>query len=193
MTQAPAWSPIDFPFAAALNEANACFHAVRLCAERLHAGRRRFGAYDARQLDARHLVMDLRQLLYAHDLMRSAVKQAAGKGSPAERVGVLRKVRKDLNAALARFHEAVPDAVAIRDVLVHMNEYARGTGGLQRESAVGRAESAAAFWVVGYSPAEDRVTVGPHGLVVSDAVDAAQLLVDAIHEAGRAAETCGEG
>ena len=80
------------------------------------------------QVDAYLFAIALRQLLRD---VEWAIKHADEHGDEAR--------AKEMLRALAAFDEAVPSAVDVRDVLVHFDEYERGTGRLQkRREKVGK-------------------------------------------------------
>jgi hypothetical protein len=76
---------------------------------------------DASQDEALLFALSLRQLLRTVGL---AIKHVDGRKNG--------KQSKKIRAARAAFDEAVPDAVDVRDIIVHFDEYMRGSGRLQK-------------------------------------------------------------
>ncbi|MFI7136556.1 hypothetical protein ACIBQ5_01950 [Streptomyces massasporeus] len=176
------WSPADNPYAIALSEANWWRATVTLTVERMHSDDIQVGWFSSRQIDARTLVVALRQLLAAVKLERMALKD----------LGMDPAVVTALDDAEQRFLDTLPNIKHVRDGLTHFEDWARGMGkfGPQadaRKNAEAR-DVARDFWSFGYDPATDTVTLGPFTISVSAAVPAANALCAAIYAATRAVD-----
>lgn len=168
------WSPADHPEAIALSQTVWWDWAVQLTAERMQTGHGR-----QQQIDARFFVFALAQL-------RAAARIGlAANVYPDE-------VARELQAALDRFDEAVPDIKNARDVLMHMDEYIRGVGNMQTPQAntVDNRRTLAGQYTngVGYYPADGEARVGDSHYVfnVAEVLDALPHVVWAVHRAGTA-------
>jgi hypothetical protein len=91
-----------------------------------------------------------------------------------EAPGIDQAVRRDLSEARARFERPLPGITHMRDALVHIDEWSRGTGlGPQRKArAAGPAlrDVARDYWGFAYVPGAGTVSLGPFSIEV-DAVD----------------------
>ncbi|MFD3618692.1 hypothetical protein ACFWWT_26325 [Streptomyces sp. NPDC058676] len=176
------WSPADNPYAIALSESSWWRATVALTVERMHSDDVQVGWFSSRQIDARTLVVALRQLLAAVKLERIALQD----------LGMDPAVITALDHAEQSFLDALPNIKHVRDGLTHFEDWARGVGkfGPQadaRKNADPR-DVARDFWSFGYDPVADTVTMGPFTFSVSAAVPAANSLCDAIYAATRAVD-----
>ncbi|MFL4950581.1 hypothetical protein ACJ6WE_25305 [Streptomyces sp. MMS24-I31] len=175
------WSPADNPYAIAVSEANWLRATVVLTVERMHSDDVQVGWFSSRQIDARTLVVALRQLLAAVKLERIALND----------LGMPPAVVTALDEAEQRFLEALPDIKHVRDGLTHFEDWARGIGFGPQAAARKRAtprDVARYFWSFGYDPATDNVTMGPFTISVNEAVPAANTLCAAIYAAAHAVD-----
>ncbi|WP_328826108.1 hypothetical protein OHT77_01725 [Streptomyces sp. NBC_00252] len=175
------WSPADNPYSIALSEANWWRATVALTVERMHGDDVPAGWFSSRQIDARTLVVALRQLLAAVKLERIALTD----------LGIDPAVITALDDAEQVFLDALPNIKHVRDGLTHFEDWARGRGGGPQKDARKTADPrdvARDFWSFGYDPVADTVTMGPFTISVSVAVPAANALFDAIYAATRAVD-----
>ncbi|MEV6379060.1 hypothetical protein AB0M31_06515 [Streptomyces sp. NPDC051773] len=175
------WSPADNPYAIALSEASWWRATVTLTIERMHSNDVQVGWFSSRQIDARTLVVALRQLLAAVKLERIALTD----------LGMDSAVITALDDAEQVFLDALPNIKHVRDGLTHFEDWARGEGGGPQKDARKTADPrdvARDFWSFGYDPVTDTVTMGPFTISVSAAVPAANALFDAIYAATRAVD-----
>ncbi|MGW7003435.1 hypothetical protein ACWGCW_11550 [Streptomyces sp. NPDC054933] len=105
------WSPADHPGSIAATEGGWWVSTVGMCAQRIRDGRGQ-----AQQIDARLLVLALRQLLYATELQAEVIKR---------RHDMPRQVHEHLKSARKEFGEALPGVTEVRDRLIHFGERAR--------------------------------------------------------------------
>ncbi|MDH6111292.1 hypothetical protein P3T36_003316 [Kitasatospora sp. MAP12-15] len=177
------WSPADNPYAIAVSEANWLRATVALAVQRMHGDDSQVGWFSSRQIDARTLVVALRQLLAAVKLEQIALADLSM--DPA--------VGEALAQAQQRFEAALPDIKHVRDGLTHFEDWARGEGKFGPQAAARKAGNAPRdvardFWSFGYDPAADAVTMGPFTIPVSAALPAASELCAAIYSAARAVD-----
>lgn len=175
------WSPADNPYAIALSESSWLRATVALTVARMHGDDVQVGWFSSRQIDARTLVVALRQLLAAVKLERIALKD----------LGMDPSVIRALDDAEQVFLDALPNIKHVRDGLTHFEDWARGTGsGPQKDARKTAAmrDVARDFWSFGYDSTTDTVTMGPFTISVSAAVPAADALCDAIYAATRAVD-----
>ncbi|WP_256726548.1 hypothetical protein [Streptomyces acidiscabies] len=173
------WSPADNPYSIALSESSWLRATVALTVARMHGDDVQVGWFSSRQIDARTLVVALRQLIAAVKLERIALKDL---GMPQAVITALDKAEQD-------FLDSLPDIKHVRDGLTHFEDWARGQGGgpqsdARKKNAVLR-DVARDFWSFGYNPAADTVTMGPFAFSVSAAVPATEALCTAIYAATR--------
>jgi len=177
MTEEAPWSPARAPYAIAVSQSWWFCRAVALFAA--DAGR---STGPAQQIYARQIFSQLRGLRRCAEMQEAEL----------ERLGIGQAARDELRQAVEAFDASVPDVKPGRDSLEHFDEYARGTGKLQREAirnlGLDLFEAAAMFWGGGYDPSTGRLTEGPFAITVSDAVPAAEALQRAIYAAGRAVD-----
>ncbi|MGW5104150.1 hypothetical protein [Streptomyces sp. NPDC004100] len=175
------WSPADHPYSIALSEANWWRATVALTVGRMHSDDVQVGWFSSRQIDARTLVVALRQLLAAVKLERTALKD----------LGMDPAVISALDDAEQAFLVALPNIKHVRDGLTHFEDWARGQGGGPQAAARKTADPRAVarrFWSFGYDPVTDTVTMGPFTIPVSAALPAASALCEAIYAATRAVD-----
>ncbi|ELP61529.1 hypothetical protein STRTUCAR8_03692 [Streptomyces turgidiscabies Car8] len=145
----------------------------------MHGDDVQVGWFSSRQIDARTLVVALRQLLAAVKLERIALKD----------LGMDPTVITALDNAEQVFLDALPNIKHVRDGLTHFEDWARGMGkfGPQADARKGAdpRDVARGFWSFGYDSVTDTVSMGPFTISVSAAVPAANALCDAIYAATR--------
>ncbi|MFF0164155.1 hypothetical protein ACFYRY_42765 [Streptomyces sp. NPDC005263] len=175
------WSPADDPYSIALSESSWLRATVALTVARMHGDDVQVGWFSSRQIDARTLVVALRQLLAAVKLERIALTD----------LGMDPAVVTALHDAEQVFLDALPNIKHIRDGLTHFEDWARGGGSGPQKDARKTADPrdvARDFWSFGYDPVTDTVTMGPFSISVSAAVPAADALCTAIYAATRAVD-----
>ncbi|MFI6050410.1 hypothetical protein ACIBCO_09995 [Streptomyces violascens] len=175
------WSPADNPYSIALSESSWLRATVALTVARMHGDDVPVGWFSSRQIDARTLVVALRQLLAAVKLERIALTE----------LGMDSAVITALDDAEQIFLDALPNIKHVRDGLTHFEDWARGRGGGPQKDARKAADPrdvARDFWSFGYDPVADTVTMGPFTISVSAAVPAADALCAAIYAATRAVD-----
>lgn len=173
------WSPADNPHAIAVSEATWWRCAVNLSVARLDdANDQRAAPCSSQQIDARNLVLALVQLLAAEQL----VEQKALRG-----FGINPTVAEVLCQARGRYLQVLPDIQAMRNALVHFNEWAVGEGrGLQKDGVRAGSEPrdvSGHYWAFGYHHEERVVVLGPLKIEVANAAPAAADLAGAIYTA----------
>lgn len=140
---------------------------------------RRLAWMSSRQIDARHLIVALRQLLTAARLERLALEEH----------GVAAEVISALDSAEQQFVDALPGIKDMRDALTHFDEWSRGLGrGPQKaRRAAGELprDIAKEFWGFGFNPTTAIVTFGPHEIHIDTAEKEAIELCQAIYLAAR--------
>jgi hypothetical protein len=165
------WSPADYPESIAVTEGNWWVASVNLSAQRI-----RDGSGQQAQVDARHLVIALRQLLYAAELQMATVRKAP------------EPVRKALGMARARFDATLPGVVRSRNRLIHFAELVQGVAkwlGKILASGVDVRAAVRDEWYFGYNPTTGEVTSGADcRFTLDDACRAAAELSRAIWWAG---------
>lgn len=185
-TRDPAdWSPADNPYAIALQEAEWWKRIVKLTILRLRDEQdRRIPGFGSHQMDARLLVLALRQLLTAVELERKALRQEPG---------ISPEVLVALDAAQRQFKAALPGLVPMRNALVHVEDWATGDGkfGPQQKLRDGQypppnRDIASRFWGFEYDPHAETVSQGEFTIDVAAAERAAPELALAVYLAGQA-------
>jgi hypothetical protein len=174
------WSPADNPYAIAVSESQWWREAARLAILRMRdPDDRRLAWMSSRQIDARHLIVALRQLLTAARLERLALEEH----------GVAAEVISALDSAEQQFVDALPGIKDMRDALTHFDEWSRGLGrGPQKaRRAAGELprDIAKEFWGFGFNPTTAIVTFGPHEIHIDTAEKEAIELCQAIYLAAR--------
>lgn len=152
------WSPADHPYAIAFSEAQWWKNAVMLTVARIrddHHPPVSGCSFSSRQIDARFLVVALRQLLTAAEFERTAL----------EELGIDGAVGAELHQAQQRFDDALPGIKHMRDGLVHFEDWSRGLGkyGPQRqlkEAGEEPRDIARKFSGFGYDPGRGTIFFG---------------------------------
>jgi hypothetical protein len=173
------WSPADNPYAIAVSEAQWWLRATRLAILRIRDGDDRRSAFSSRQIDARHTLFALRQLLTAERLERLALKT----------LGIDKAVGDALAQARRQFEAALPGLKHMRDALTHFDDWSRGQGfgpqKARRDAGEELRDVARAFWGFAYDPNDDAITLGPYAINLETAGLAAAELAHAIYMAAR--------
>lgn len=181
MTSTPGddWSPADHPYAIAVSEAQWAAADALLSLHRMRTEDQHVGWFSSQQIDARHLVSALRQLLTAENLEQIALKE----------LGIDSAVGEALGEARVRYEQALPGFKDVRNGLTHFDQWARGQGRGPQEKRRNAGELprevARAFWGFGYDPTKGTITSGPHEIHIDTAERAVQELRDAIYTAAR--------
>jgi len=170
------WSPADHPYSIAVSEAQWWQRAAELTILRLRDDDDgRIAWFSSRQIDARQLVLALRQLLNAERLEQVALSAR----------GIGPEVITELAKARQRFEDALPGIKQMRDALTHFDEWSRGEGfGAQkrrRDSGAALRDVAREYWGFGYDPGAGTITLGPYTINVDTADRAAAELSHAIY------------
>jgi hypothetical protein len=98
-----------------------------MIAGRIHdPGDQQLPGLDSRQLDARLMIVALRQLLIAHELQRVAVRD----------LRMDKAVIADLSRARSQYEQALPGVKHMRDALMHFDDWARGQGKGPQDKAI---------------------------------------------------------
>ncbi|MXG88312.1 hypothetical protein [Nocardioides flavescens] len=177
------WSPADHPEAIAVSEGQWWQWAAQLAIARL-AGEDdcRFIPVSTRQIDARHLVLALAQLLRAEALQQAALKE----------LEVDPDVRLRLRDARERYLHDLPGLEHMRNALIHFDEWSGGRGHgpqkVRRDAGDDPREVARDDWGFRFDPATGTITHGAHQLHTSIALRAANELAAAIYDAARSAD-----
>jgi hypothetical protein len=165
------WSPADSPYAIAGSEAQWWLAAAKLAILRMRDGDDSRAAVSSRQIDARQLVVTLRQLLAAERLEQLALKALGIDPAVGERLGQARQ----------EFEAALPDVRHMRDALMHFEDWARGEGrGPQkqgRDAGEALRDVARDYWYFAYDPSADTISLGPYTICVATAERASTELV----------------
>jgi hypothetical protein len=177
------WSPADHPHAIAVSEARWWLSAVQLAAGRLDDEEDpRAVPMSSRQIDARHLILALSQLLSAEHLEQLELDE----------LQIDSAVGDALADARAAYLDALPGVLEIRHAITHFEDWSRGQGrGPQRqqiEAGLDRRDVARDFWGFGYDPSTLSLRLGPYRIEVDRAVSAAVDLQWAIYAAARAVD-----
>ena len=178
----PAWSPADNPYAIAVSEAQWWLRSAMLTSRRMRDGDDPRSAFSSRQIDARHLVVALWQLLMAEKLQQAALRA----------LGIDQAVCAELSRSRQRFEKALPGVKQMRDALMHFDEWARGKGGGPQKKDVAAGKElrvvASTYWGFAYDAAKDTITLGPYVIEVEMAIRAAAELTHDIYQAARAVD-----
>ena len=178
-TEPDDWSPADNPYAIAVSEAQWWLRAATLTVGRLRAAPGRVGGFGSHQIDARLLVLALRQVMTAEELEQKALRA----------LGMNKATRTALAAARAKFEADLPGIKDMRDGLVHFEEWSlgRGNGPQKARRAEGQIDRDVArqYWGFGYDAANGTVTSGPYTIEIGKADVAAEELTWAIWMAAR--------
>lgn len=140
---------------------------------------RGFGWFSPQQIDARNLVLALRQVLRAERLEQAAL----------EDLNIDRAVRDALARAAKRFTDDLPGIEVMRDGLTHFDEWSRGMGRGPQEKRrrMGHVprDVARDFWRFGYDPEAGTVSFGSYSIDVNVAERAVRELSLAVYQAAR--------
>lgn len=175
------WSPADHPYAIAVSEAQWWLHMVELSRLRIRRGEERWTQpFSSEQIDARVVILALRQLLAAEQLEQLSLKA----------LDIDPTVGHTLKAARDRFEDALPGIKHMRDALTHFEDWSRGEGrGEPQRSRRGAGEElrdiARTFSGFGYDSRAGTITLGPYKIGVETASRAAHMLCEAIYAAAR--------
>lgn len=174
------WSPADNLYSIAVSESQWWRDSALLAIRRMRRNdEARVGWFSAQQIDARHLVFALRQLLSAEDLEQLALKE----------LGIDEAVRGALTNARREFEGALPGIKEMRDGLMHFEDWARGMGRdpqkKLRDDHVSPRDVARHFWGFGFDPNAGTVSFGTYIIEIDVAERAATELRDAIYMAAR--------
>src|SRR4051812_13205637 len=113
------WSPADNPYAIAVSEARWCLSTIHLAAGRLRdRDDPRSMPVSSRQVDARHLVVALAQLIRAEELEQMALQS----------LGLDPAIGHALTRARSTYLETLPAIQDVRDALTHFEDWSRGRG-----------------------------------------------------------------
>lgn len=172
------WSPADHPYAIAVSEAQWWLNAVDLTIMRMREGEERWArAFSSEQIDARQLIIALRQILTAEDLEQAALTELEMDGSVSAALAQARRV----------FEDALPGITHMRNALVHFEAWTRGMGRGPQKGRVDAGEAmrdaARAYSGFGYDHGTDSIFLGPHTITLNDAAKAAGELCQAIYAA----------
>ncbi|MFD0690934.1 hypothetical protein [Actinomadura fibrosa] len=167
---------------------------VELSRLRIRRGEERWTQpFSSEQIDARVVILALRQLLAAEQLEQLSLKA----------LDIDPTVGHTLKAARDRFEDALPgikhmrDALThfedwsrVRDALTHFEDWSRGEGrGEPQRSRRGAGEDlrdiARTFSGFGYDSRAGTITLGPYKIGVETASRAAHMLCEAIYAAAR--------
>lgn len=179
-TAAGDWSPADNPYTIAVSEAQWWRDTARLAILRMRdKDDRRLGCFSSRQIDARQLIIALRQLLTAQQLELLALDE----------LGIDPTVRDALAQAGKRFEDTLPGVKDMRDGLMHFEDWSRGKGfGPQRKARDAHAsprDVARDYWRFGYDPNAGTISFGPYSIHIDTAECAAKELCHTIYMAAR--------
>jgi hypothetical protein len=176
------WSPADDPYATAVSEAQWWQRAAHLAVLRLRGRDDLVGGFSSRQIDARQLVLALRQILAAEKLEQLALAE----------LGLDPRVGAELARARQQFEEALPGIKHMRDALTHFDQGSRGEGfgpqNRQVKAGAAARDVARDFGGFGYDPTAETVSMGPYKIEVTAADQAARELSWAIYMAARAVD-----
>ena len=139
----------------------------------------RISWFSSRQIDARQLVLALRQILNAERLVAAAMEtRSVDTAAP-----------DALARARQRFEDVLPGIKDMRDALMHFDEWSRGKGGGpqrgRRRAGEALRDVAREYWGFGYDPNAATVSLGPYTINVDTADQAAKDLLWAIYQAAR--------
>ncbi|SNS94011.1 hypothetical protein SAMN05421812_102439 [Asanoa hainanensis] len=140
------WSPADHPEAIALSEIQWWQRTAELALLRMDdPDDDRISWFSSRQIDARQLVIALRQLLYAVALIDGHLRKLG-----------LDQALRDVTQAQDAFKQALPGLADVRNALVHFDKWALGDGrGPQKrrvDAGAPAREVASEYWGFEYDP-----------------------------------------
>jgi hypothetical protein len=176
------WSPADHPEAIAVSEVQWWERAAELALLRMHdSDDHRISWFSSRQIDARQLVLALRQLLAAVTLVDGRLQELG-----------LDQALHALRQAKDEYEHALPGLTEVRNALMHFDAWALGAGhGPQKRRVAAGAparEVASEFWGFAYDPAIETISLGPYTISVNDVAGAVAQLADAVYAAARAVD-----
>ncbi|MEV0897195.1 hypothetical protein [Actinoplanes sp. NPDC049802] len=176
------WSPADHPEAIAVSEIQWWQRAAELALFRMHdSDDRRISWFSSRQIDARQLILALRQLLGAVALVDGRLQEI---GFDQERLA--------LSQAKNEYELALPGLTEVRNGLMQFEARALGAGhGPQKRriaAGVSARVPASEFWGFAYDPSAETISLGPYTLSVEAVPSAVAGLVDAVYIASRAVD-----
>ncbi|MBM0226123.1 hypothetical protein [Micromonospora sp. ATA51] len=174
------WSPADHPEAIAVSEIQWWERAAALALLRMHdSDDHRISWFSSRQIDARQLILALRQLLAAVPLVDGRLQELG-----------LDQALNALRQAKQEYEQALPGLTEVRNALMHFEAWALGAGhGPQKRRVAGGAparEVASEFWGFAYDPAIETISLGPYTISVNAVAGAVARLADAVYAAARA-------
>lgn len=173
------WSPADHPEAIAVSEIQWWERAAELALFRMHdSDDHRISWFSSRQIDARQLILALRQLLAAASLVDGRLQELG-----------LDQALNALRQAKQRYERALPGLTEVRNSLMHFEAWALGAGhGPQKRriaSGASAREVASEFWGFAYDPATETISLGPYTITVTTVASAMARLADAVYAAAR--------
>jgi hypothetical protein len=176
------WSPADHPEAIAVSEIQWWQRAADLALRRMHdSDDHRISWFSSRQIDARQLILALRQLLAAVPLVEGRLQELG-----------LDQALDALRRATQEYERALPGLTEMRNALMHFEAWALGAGhGPQKRRVAGGAsarEVASEFWGFAYDPAIETISLGPYTISVDAVAGAIARLADSVHAAARAVD-----
>lgn len=173
------WSPADNPEAIAVSEIQWWQRAAELALLRMRdSDDHRISWFSSRQIDARQLILALRQLLGAVALVDGRLQELG-----------LDQAQHALSEAKSEYEQALPGLTEVRNALMHFEAWALGTGrGPQRRRIAAGAparEVASEFWGFAYEPHTETISLGPYTISVNAVTGAVARLVDSVYAAAR--------
>ena len=173
------WSPADNPHSIALTEAQWWQRAAELAILRLRDDAdMRISWFSSHQIDARFLVIALRQILTAEHLQQEALVFFEVSGA----------VGMTLTKAREKFEAALPGIKDMRDGLVHFEDWSRGQGGgpqkARRKAGESERDIAMVYSGFGYNPGDGTISNGPFSIDIDTAERESADLASAIYLAG---------
>ncbi len=176
------WSPADSPEAIAVSEVHWWARAAELAVLRMRGpDDHRISWFSSRQIDARQLILALRQLLSAVTLVDGRLEELG-----------LDRERNALRLAKDRYEGNLTGLTEVRNALMHFEAWALGAGhGPQRRrvaEGVSVREVASEFWGFAYDGQNETISLGPYTVHVTAVGGAVAQLSDAVYEAARAVD-----
>lgn len=149
---------------------------------RMHsADDHRISWFSSRQIDARQLVLALRQVLSAVTLVDGRLQELG-----------LDQDRDTLRLAKDRYEQDLTGLTEVRNALMHFEAWALGAGrGPQKQRVADGAsarEVASEFWGFAYDPTTETISLGPYTIHVDAVGGAVTRLADAVYQAARAVD-----
>ncbi|MFF4880224.1 hypothetical protein [Micromonospora sp. NPDC000668] len=173
------WSPADHPEAIAVSEIQWWQRAAELALLRMRdSDDHRISWFSSRQIDARQLILALRQLLGAVALVDGRLQELG-----------LDQAQHALTQAKNEYEQALPGLTEVRNALMHFEAWALGAGhGPQKRRIAAGAPArqvASEFWGFAYEPDTETISLGPYTISVNAVTGAVARLVDAVDVAAR--------